>query len=227
MERDSRYFEKIIAGAGYRVTEEGIRHLKELRASGKLYREIAGEMRLHETTVYRLLNPEHDKKCKIATAKHLKKRKAEWLLVDSSLEAIRMCIKYKLMDIRSSAKRGGYLPCTATTEQLASIFTGTCDCCGVEVGYHKIRLEHCHVTGRFRGWTCRMCNVLIGYAHDSPELFDKLAAYLRRKLIIFTMAQHAIVGKAVAKMREDTQETEMTQEEAVRRICLAWLGEVE
>ena len=53
-----------------------------------------------------------------------------------------------------------------------------CEVCGRTD--RKITLDHCHVTNKVRGWLCLHCNVIIGHAHDDPDLLEKLAAYLRK-----------------------------------------------
>ena len=40
--------------------------------------------------------------------------------------------------------------------------------------------DHCHLTGAFRGWLCRQCNVALGMGMDSPALLRALADYLER-----------------------------------------------
>jgi hypothetical protein len=41
-------------------------------------------------------------------------------------------------------------------------------------------LDHCHLTGAFRGWLCRQCNIALGMAKDQPALLRALAAYLEK-----------------------------------------------
>lgn len=50
-----------------------------------------------------------------------------------------------------------------------------CEVCG---GGGKICYDHCHASGRFRGWLCTKCNVALGMAQDSPDILRKLANYL-------------------------------------------------
>lgn len=52
-----------------------------------------------------------------------------------------------------------------------------CEVCG---GREEIHFDHCHSTGRFRGWICQRCNVILGMARDDPALLRKLADYLDR-----------------------------------------------
>ena len=40
--------------------------------------------------------------------------------------------------------------------------------------------DHDHVTGRFRGWLCFLCNAALGNARDNIEVLERLAAYLSR-----------------------------------------------
>ncbi len=51
-----------------------------------------------------------------------------------------------------------------------------CDICGG----NRIRIvfDHCHDTGKFRGWICSPCNVVLGLMNDDPILLRKLADYL-------------------------------------------------
>jgi Recombination endonuclease VII len=44
-------------------------------------------------------------------------------------------------------------------------------------------LEHCHVTGAFRGWVCRRCNLFLGCLGDDLLAFDKETAALREYLV--------------------------------------------
>lgn len=43
----------------------------------------------------------------------------------------------------------------------------------------RLNLDHCHTTGRNRGFTCHNCNALLGFAKDDPEILEAAAKYLR------------------------------------------------
>lgn len=59
-----------------------------------------------------------------------------------------------------------------------------CESCGRLLGGGKqIHLDHCHVTGVFRGWLCNSCNLGIGMLGDSVENIKKALAYLERAYI--------------------------------------------
>jgi hypothetical protein len=57
---------------------------------------------------------------------------------------------------------------------------GVCYVCGKrQRGPNGLSLDHNHTTNKPRKLLCRNCNLAIGFSNDSPELLEKLAAYLR------------------------------------------------
>lgn len=57
---------------------------------------------------------------------------------------------------------------------------GTCAICQRATGATKrLAVDHDHDTGLVRGLLCGPCNKLVGYFRNSPEAFDRAAAYLR------------------------------------------------
>lgn len=43
-----------------------------------------------------------------------------------------------------------------------------CDCCKKPIFTTKtIQLDHCHETGKFRGWLCKECNISMGNLGDN------------------------------------------------------------
>lgn len=55
-----------------------------------------------------------------------------------------------------------------------------CECCGgpPNLGKKALALDHCHTTGKFRGWLCASCNLAVGLMDDSPEKLRQAIAYL-------------------------------------------------
>ncbi len=51
-----------------------------------------------------------------------------------------------------------------------------CEVCG---GGGRIMFDHCHKTGKFRGWICLHCNNTLGFARDNVEVLEKLIKYLK------------------------------------------------
>jgi hypothetical protein len=53
-----------------------------------------------------------------------------------------------------------------------------CDLCR---GFNlRIVFDHCHQSGKFRGWLCDRCNKVLGLLKDDPALLRKMARYLER-----------------------------------------------
>ena len=50
-----------------------------------------------------------------------------------------------------------------------------CELCA-EAAFTKF--DHCHMTGKFRGWLCDRCNRTLGQVKDSRELLAKMIEYL-------------------------------------------------
>jgi hypothetical protein len=56
-----------------------------------------------------------------------------------------------------------------------------CEICGK--ASKEICFDHCHQTGRFRGWLCHQCNHVLGLANDSPDLLRRMAQYLEKQIV--------------------------------------------
>ncbi len=52
-----------------------------------------------------------------------------------------------------------------------------CDICK-QTG--KINFDHCHKSGKFRGWICWNCNTAIGHAKDNPAILKRMIKYLNK-----------------------------------------------
>lgn len=85
-----------------------------------------------------------------------------------------------LINSRATAKKEGYAACSATEQELRAARTGKCHICKVpEIECKKkLCLDHCHITGRFRGFLCRKCNAAIGLLGDSKEILKAAIDYL-------------------------------------------------
>jgi hypothetical protein len=69
------------------------------------------------------------------------------------------------------------------TKKAGSARPDVCEICGGDGSTHRsgnILFDHCHLTGKFRGWICNDCNAALGFAKDDPELLRKMAEYLER-----------------------------------------------
>lgn len=57
-----------------------------------------------------------------------------------------------------------------------------CECCARvpnKTRLSKIVLDHCHVTGIFRGWICNRCNLVLGAMKDDRVVASDIATYLQ------------------------------------------------
>lgn len=52
----------------------------------------------------------------------------------------------------------------------------TCDVCNRPSW--RITFDHCHTSGKFRGWLCYSCNITLGHIEDDPKILRALAEYL-------------------------------------------------
>jgi hypothetical protein len=55
-----------------------------------------------------------------------------------------------------------------------------CELCGRHGKGKSMHFDHCHATGKFRGWICRACNVVLGQVNDDPAWLRKIADYAER-----------------------------------------------
>lgn len=163
----------------------------KMRSDGLSYRKIAAALGVslgtvrywsnaehreyeHKRYLRRMLDPKYrqqrntHQRTRYATDPEYRQRKLNKNRERLRTNLISRC-KQRLSNSRSDAERRGYLPCNATVEQLAEAYTGFCDCCGRhESGFKRLLvMDHCHVTGNFRGWLCDECNKGLGHLRDS------------------------------------------------------------
>jgi len=44
----------------------------------------------------------------------------------------------------------------------------------------RITFDHSHATGKFRGWLCHSCNIVLGHVADDPNILWRLGLYLKQ-----------------------------------------------
>jgi hypothetical protein len=55
-----------------------------------------------------------------------------------------------------------------------------CELCGGKsrTQHSLICFDHCHKSGKFRGWLCDRCNKVLGLVEDSPGLLSAMCSYV-------------------------------------------------
>jgi len=79
------------------------------------------------------------------------------------------------------AARGGYLPLNITVNGLVAAcakWDGGCECCGKMP--KRPTVDHCHSTGKLRGFLCANCNKGIGLLGDTTAGVRNAVAYLEK-----------------------------------------------
>ena len=85
----------------------------------------------------------------------------------------------ELAAYRRSAKNLGLDP--DEVERRLFEHDGLCDICGQpEASGKRLARDHDHVTGKFRGFLCSNCNLMLGNAKDDPYRLMDGASYLLR-----------------------------------------------
>lgn len=76
---------------------------------------------------------------------------------------------------RKSQYRSNYGLDEETINKLIEDRTGICSICG-EV--HPLVVDHCHTTGKVRGFICSACNSMLGYSKDNKKTLKNAIKYL-------------------------------------------------
>jgi len=86
-------------------------------------------------------------------------------------------VMMNLSNGKARAAEGGFAPCAASVEEVLDAMVADCPICLTENA--DMVVDHCHATGKFRGWICRSCNGAIGLLQDNIETLRRAIAYLR------------------------------------------------
>lgn len=174
-----------------RMTEEDIEKAKHLRRSGWAYQKIANELGFAIDTVHCWINDN-------TRAKRYQKKKEKYCKERDRFltnQKEKREEKFKTLEgrckesLRSSGKNKRYkkdcIPCNSPINDLIDSFTGKCHICGIPEIECKRRLsmDYDHITGKFRGWLCKNCNLnILAGANDNPTILRSAASYLENNL---------------------------------------------
>ena len=91
-------------------------------------------------------------------------------------------LSHRITSIRGKARQHGYAEPNFKAEEIVGLFERTthCECCDYEFApdMKDSRIDHCHVTGAFRGFLCDACNVGLGRCRDNPDILRRWITYL-------------------------------------------------
>lgn len=79
------------------------------------------------------------------------------------------------------ARKRGYAECVEKAEVVLAAYNGSCDLCKELGELSDLVIDHCHTTGKFRGWLCGSCNTGLGYFGDSSHKLSLGIAYLYKQ----------------------------------------------
>ena len=87
--------------------------------------------------------------------------------------------KYRRMNVRRSWKKLGFDP--DLIESKLATHNGKCEICSQPPKlYKELSVDHCHSTGKFRGFLCYQCNLAVGQFEDRIDLLQSAIKYLAR-----------------------------------------------
>lgn len=147
---------------------EKVLSLKDTGLNGE---EIAKKLNIQSSVSYYWLNSEdYREKRKLKNREYYHKTK------DDLEKRFKRALRFS----RNRAKQTKSKACTATLQELIDSFTGFCKVCNIaEIECnHKLNMDHCHKTGKFRGWLCENCNRALGCVKDDPRILNNLMEYL-------------------------------------------------
>lgn len=106
----------------------------------------------------------HKSACKVCASKDFSK----WRL--KNLEKIRQ-------DDRKRHYIRTYNLDPRIAKQLVENRVGECCICG---SISPLVIDHCHTTGKIRGFICSSCNSVLGYSKDNIQILENSIKYLRK-----------------------------------------------
>lgn len=84
------------------------------------------------------------------------------------------------MNISLSKWRGGFKTLKMQEKIAGRKKTLLCEICN---NAGRICFDHCHKTGKFRGWICMNCNTALGMVNDNVEILKLLIKYVENNSV--------------------------------------------
>ena len=86
----------------------------------------------------------------------------------------------RLSRIKRQSRKAGYAEPYEDENRVIELWhvcAGACACCGT-TSFKALHLDHCHKTGRLRGFVCETCNVCIGFTSESSSHLVSMASWV-------------------------------------------------
>ncbi len=86
----------------------------------------------------------------------------------------------RLSSLKRQSRSQGYAEPYESVSRVLELWNlsgGSCACCGHE-SQSTLHLDHCHETGRLRGFVCKTCNTCIGYVQESSSRLISMAVWV-------------------------------------------------
>jgi hypothetical protein len=80
---------------------------------------------------------------------------------------------------KSRASKRGHAPPEWNVEEVVMLWELADGRCLICSSASVLCLDHCHTTGKLRGFVCSSCNLTIGFGRDSVEVLAKCIEYLK------------------------------------------------
>lgn len=149
------------------------RSKQDIYEATKVWRLKNPKARTKESAIYRNKYPE---KC-LARVKAYRERNLDKVRERDRENARRMRAvnpeKEKERIIRFNLKKD-----KKKVEEAGRPKPNSCEIC--KESEFRIVFDHCHASGKFRGWICDRCNRVLGIVKDSPSLLKSLSIYLEK-----------------------------------------------
>lgn len=160
-------------------TADIIEKITFLRMSGRTWSYISKETGISVVSIKRWL-PDRVRDYR---GKRTKNRAFEGLSRRDFVKTDRGKIWLSLQSSKKHCRMYGWAECFATVDEILNLWDGSCKICNkiISLNSRDRAIDHCHVTGEFRGWLCRKCNVGLGCFDDSIERLESAAKYLSNR----------------------------------------------
>ena len=131
---------------------------------------------------YYLANPEKFKRTPEQQAEHNRRRRERYANDPEYRERTKASVAKVDKRSRLNTRLKGQFGITVDEyEAMLEQQGNACAICGAGIGCglgYRLRVDHCHDTGKVRGLLCSECNLGLGKFRDNPEFLRKAADYL-------------------------------------------------